>query len=105
MDLSYFTMLKNYFLNRDTYVVPEQAPLIILDSKSDVCMDKKGKDTKHTRNIYIRTNFVRNFEEMNLHKKVWWEGRLKLADIGNNNVREGELNPELGYDMVKIDNW
>ena len=45
-------MLINELLNKDTYIVPEEYPLNILDSKSDVCMDKNGKDTKHTRKLY-----------------------------------------------------
>ena len=49
MDLSYFRMLVHEFLNKDTYIVQEEALLIILDSKSAVCMAKNGKDTKHTR--------------------------------------------------------
>ena len=33
MDLENFSMLDNEFLNKDPDLVPEQAPLIILDSK------------------------------------------------------------------------
>ena len=38
------------------------APLTILDSKSAVFMDKNGKDTKHTRQIFRRVNLVSNGE-------------------------------------------
>ena len=45
-------------------IVPEEAPLIILDSKSAVCMDNNGKNTKHTRHIYGRVNCVRSGEKL-----------------------------------------
>ena len=92
-------------MNKDPYVVPEQAPLIILDRKSVICMDNNGKDTKHTRHISRKMYFVINGEEWNLHKTVWCEGGLKLAYIVTINLKEDELNPRLGYYMVRIDNW
>ena len=63
MDLAHFRMINNYFLNKDSYVVPEQAPLIIMDGKSDVCIANNVKDTKHTRQISGWMNFVINGEE------------------------------------------
>ena len=51
MTLAHFRMLINELLNKDPDVFPEEAPLIILDSNSAVCMAKNGKDTKHTRHI------------------------------------------------------
>ena len=39
-------MLINEYSKKDPYVVTEEAPLIILDSNSSVCMDKNGNDTK-----------------------------------------------------------
>ena len=51
MSLANFRMINNYLKNKDLDVVPEQAPLIMLDIKSAVCMAKNGKDIKHTRNI------------------------------------------------------
>ena len=51
MALTYFRMLIHEFLSKDLDLVPEEAPLIILDIKSDVCMAKNGKDTNHTRHI------------------------------------------------------
>ena len=66
-------------------------------------MTNNGKETKHTRNISRRIHLVRHGEELNLNKKVWCEGGLKLADIGTNNFREGELNPILRYVMVRLD--
>ena len=56
-------ILNNELMNKDPYVVPEQAPLIILYSKSDVCMKNNGKDTKHTRHISRRMKLVRNGED------------------------------------------
>ena len=53
-------MLIHELFNKEPDIVPEEDPLIILDSKSDVCMHKNGKDTKHTRNISRIVNFVRN---------------------------------------------
>ena len=62
MALSHFRMLIHEFLNKDTDIVPEEAPIIILDSKSNVCMAKNGKDTKHTRHINRKVHLVRNGE-------------------------------------------
>ena len=63
MALAHFRMLINELLNKDTDIVPEEAPLIVLDSKSTMCMAKNGKDTKHTRHIARRMHFVRNGEK------------------------------------------
>ena len=52
--------------NKDPDMVLEQAPLIVLDIKSAICMDNNGKDAKHTRHIPSRMNLVRNGEEWNL---------------------------------------
>ena len=43
MTLSHFRMLFIKLLNKDTDLVPKEAPLIILDDKSAVCMDDNGK--------------------------------------------------------------
>ena len=51
-------------------MVPKQASLIILNSKSAVFLAKNGKDTKYTRHISMRINFVRNGEECNMQKTV-----------------------------------
>ena len=50
----------NELLNEDTDMVPKEAPLIVLDSKYDMCMAKNGKDIKHTRNIARKMHLVRN---------------------------------------------
>ena len=86
MALSYFRMLNNELFKKYPYVVPEQAPLIILDRKSDICMAKNGKDTKHTRHVSRRMHFVRNGEECKLYKIVCCEGGLQLEYIGTKNV-------------------
>ena len=67
-------------------------------------MAKNVKETKHTRKIDRRMNFVINDEDCNLHKTIWCEGGLKLEDIGTKNVREYELNTRLGYAMVTLAN-
>ena len=63
MTLAYFRMLLHELLNKDPEIVTKEAPLIILDSKSAVCMANNVKGTKHTRHIYRRVNFVRNGEK------------------------------------------
>ena len=60
MDLAHFRMLIRELLNKDTEIVPEAAPLIVLDSKSAVCMVKNVNDTKHSRHISRRVNVDRN---------------------------------------------
>ena len=49
MALAHFRVLICEFLNKDPGIVPREVPLIVLDSKSDMYMDKNGKDTKHKR--------------------------------------------------------
>ena len=63
MALAHFRMLIHELLNKDPDMVPEEAPLIVLDSKSAMCMTNNFKDTKHTIHIARRTNFVRNGEK------------------------------------------
>ena len=88
MALAQFRMLNNELLNNDPDVVPEQAFLIILDSKSAIYMAKNGTDTKHTRHIYTRIHLVKNGEDCNLHRTVWCEGGLQLEDTITKNARE-----------------
>ena len=83
-------------------MVPEEAPLIVLDSKSAMCMDKNGKDTKHTRHISRRMHFVSNGQKCNMHKIDWCEGGLQLSDIGTKNVSEPGLTPRMKYIMVRL---
>ena len=49
-------------MKKDTDIVPEEASLVVLDSKSSVCMAKNGKDTKHTIHIASRMHLVGNGE-------------------------------------------
>ena len=104
MALAHFRMLILDLLNKDPDIVPEEAPLIVLDSKSSMCMAKNGKDTKHTRHIARRMHFVRNGENCKMHKIDWCEGGLQLADIGTKNVSEPDLPPRMKYIMVRLDN-
>ena len=71
MTLEHFRMLVHELLNEDTDMVTKEAPLIVLDSKSSMCMAKNGKDTKHTRLISRRMHFVRNGEKYKTNKIDW----------------------------------
>ena len=51
MYLAHFNMLIHELLNKDLDIVLVEYPIIILDSKSDVCMDNNSKDTKHKNHI------------------------------------------------------
>ena len=63
ISLANFRLLIHEMLNKDPDIVPEEAPLIILDSKSTLCLDKNTKDTKHTRHIAKRVNVLRDGEK------------------------------------------
>ena len=91
-------------LNKDPYIVPKEAPLVLLDSKSDICMAKNSMDTKHTRHISRRIHFVRNGEKCKMHKIDWYEGGLQLENIGTKNVSEPDLTPRIIYIFVRIEN-
>ena len=62
-------------------MVPKEAPLIVLDGKSDMCMAKNGKDIKHTIHIARRMHFVRNGEKCKMHKIEWCEGGLQMVAL------------------------
>ena len=85
-------------------MVPKEAPFIFLDIKSAMCMANNVKDTKHTRHIARRMNFVRNGEKCKMHKIYWCEGSLQLADIGTKNVSEPDIKPRMKYIVVRLDN-
>ena len=51
MYLAHFNMLIHELLNKDLDIVLVEYPIIILDSKYDVCMDNNSKDTKHKNHI------------------------------------------------------
>ena len=63
MALAHFRMLIHELLNKYSDIVTEESPLILLDSKSAMCMDKNSKDTKHTGKISKRMHLVRNGEK------------------------------------------
>ena len=105
MALAHFRMLVHELLNEDPEMVPKEAPLIVLDSKSTMCMSKNGNDTKHTRHIARRMHFLRNGEKCKMHKIYWCEGGLQLSDIVTKNVSEPDLTPRMKYIMVRLENW
>ena len=104
MALAHFRMLIHELLNKDPDIVPEEAPLIVLDSKYAIYIAKNGTYTKHTRQISRRMNSVRNGEKYKMHKIDWYEGGLQLADIGTNNVGEPDITPRMKYIMVRLEN-
>ena len=104
MDLARFRMLVHELLNEDPDMVPKEAPLIVLDRKSAMCMAKNSKDTKHTRHIVRRMHFLRNGEKCKIHKIYWCEGGLQSAYIGTKNVSEPDLTPRMKYIMVRLEN-
>ena len=97
-------MLIHELLYKDPDIFTEESPLIVLDSKYAMCMDNNGKDTKHTRHIARRMNFVRNGEKCNKHKIDWCEGGLQLTDIGTKKVSEPDITPRMNYIMVRLEN-
>ena len=92
-------------LNEDPYIVPKESTLIVLYSKSAMCMDKNGKDTKHTRHIARRIHLIRNAEKCKMHKIDWFLGGLQLKDIGTKNESKPDLRPRMKYIMVTLYNW
>ena len=55
ISLAHFRMLINELLNKDTDIVPEESPMIVLDSKSDMCMTNNGND-KNTHKANFKEN-------------------------------------------------
>ena len=104
MALVHFRMLIHELLNKDPYIVPDEDPLIVLYSKSDMCMAKNGRITKHTRHISRRMYFAGNEEKFKMHKIDWCERGLQLAEIGTKNVSEPDLTPRMKYIMVRLEN-
>ena len=104
MALAHFRMLIHESLNKDPYIVTEEAPLVFLDSKSAMCMAKNGKGKKHTRHIARRMHFVRNGEKIKMHKIDWCEGGLQLADIGAKNLSKSDITPRMKYIMLRLEN-
>ena len=79
--------------------------MIVLYSKSAICLANNGKDTKHTRHIAREVDFVRNSEKCNMHNIDWCEWGLQLAGIATKNVDAHDLPPIMKYIMVRLDNW
>ena len=104
MALAHFRMLNHELLIYDPDIVPEKAPLIVLDSKSDMCMVNNVKDTKHTIHIARRMDFLRNGEKYKIHKIDWCEGGLQLAYIGTKNISEPYITPRMKYIIVRLEN-
>ena len=59
MALAYFRMLVHELSNEDPDMVPKESPLIVLDSKSAMCMAKNGKDIKHTKTHCKENSFCK----------------------------------------------
>ena len=104
MALAHCRVLNYELLNKYPDIVPEEAHLIVLDRKYSMCMAKNGKDTKHTRHIARRINFVSNGEKCKMHKIDWCEGGLQLADIGTKNLSEPDITSRMKYIMVILGN-
>ena len=66
--------------------------MIVLDSKSAMCMAKNGKDAKNTRHIARKINIY------------WCEVGLQLSDIDTKNVGKHDLNPRIKYIMILLEN-
>ena len=64
-------MLLHELWNKYPGIVPAEAHLVILDSKSSVCMYNNGNDTKQTRHIAIRINLVSSGEKFKIHNSDW----------------------------------
>ena len=78
--------------------------MILLDSKSTVCMAKNGKDTKQTRHIAQIMHLVINGEKYKMNRIDWCEGGLQFSVIATNNVGEHDLTPRMKYVMVRLEN-
>ena len=104
MALAHFRMLVSELLNKDPEIVTEEAPFIVLDIKSAMFMAKNVQDTKNTRHITRRMNFVRNREKCKMHKIYCCEGGLQLAYVATKTVSEPDLTPRMKYIMVRLKN-
>ena len=102
MALAHFRMLIRELLNKDPYIVTEEAPFIVLDSKSAMCMANNGKDTKHTRQIARIIHLVRNGNKFKMHKTDWCEGGMQSAEIFTKNVSEPDITARMNYIMVTL---
>ena len=101
---STFQAFNSWFWNKDPDIIPEEAPLIILDSKSAVCIAKNGKYAKHTMQISRIVQLVINGNKCKMHNIDWCEVGLKLSNIATKNVGEKNLYIIMKYIMVRLDN-
>ena len=76
MDLAHFRMLIHELLNKDIDIVPDEDPLIVLDSNYTMCISKNDNDTKHTRHIARIMDCLMNGEKFKMHKIDWCDGGL-----------------------------
>ena len=60
MALAHLRMLIHEFLNKDPYIFPEEAPLVVLDINYSICMAKNGKD-QHTSHIFKKNKFCKEW--------------------------------------------
>ena len=65
-------------------------------------MAKNGKEKNHTRHMARGVYFLRNGEKNKMYKIDWFEGGMKLKDIGNKNVGEHDLTPRTKHIMVRL---
>ena len=66
-------------------------------------MNNNGKDTKHTRRIARRVNFVRNSENCKMHNIEWYEVDLQLVEIVIKNIEYNYLNSRMKCIVVSLD--
>ena len=92
-------------MSNDPDIVLDEDPLIVLDSNSSMCTANSGNNTKHTRHISRRMNFVSNGETFKMHKIDWFEGGLQLSYIATKNFGDPDLTPRMKYIMVRLENW
>ena len=104
MALAHFSILIHELLNKDLDIVPQKAPLIVLDSKYAMCVANNGNDTKHTRHIARRMHFASNREKCKMQNIILCERGMQLAYIGTKNVSEPDQTPRMKYFMVRLDN-
>ena len=97
-------MLIHEILNKDIYIVPEEEPLSILNSKSIVYLAKNCSNTKYTGHIYGRLYGLINGKKCKKHNIDWWEGCLHLAYILTKNVGDNYLDTIMKYILVSLDN-
>ena len=63
IDLEHFRMLIHELLNKYPYIVPDEYYLVMLDSKSSVCMANNGKYINYASHISIRVKQFINGEK------------------------------------------